>query len=124
MRKILWSAAAGGLALGLALVACKAPDGAEAGRNAAASNTASKNAGARTLGTPVQAPHAGDEVRRVTPAEAQSLVERGEAVLVDVRGKEAYDAGHIKGALLFPRGEAAARASELPKDKLLIFYCA
>jgi Rhodanese-like domain len=130
MRKVLWSAAAtGGLTLALALAACKAPDGAEAGRGAGAntaSNTASNTAATPgpNVRQPVQAPHTEDVVRRVTPAEAQAMVERREAVIVDVRAKEQYDASHIKGSISIPRAQSAERASELPKDKLIIFYCA
>lgn len=123
MRKILLSAAAGGVALALALAACKAPDGAETARNGATNRAAATPIDPRKQ-QPVEAPHTEGVVRRVTVAEAQGMAERGEAVLVDVRTKEQYEGGHIKGAISLPRGEAAARASELPKDKLLIFYCA
>jgi rhodanese-related sulfurtransferase len=63
-------------------------------------------------------------VRRVTPAELKGMMDRGEAVAVDVRTKDDYTGGHIKGALSLPLGEAAARAQELPQDKLIVFYCA
>lgn len=61
--------------------------------------------------------------RRITPEEARQAVAKGEAILVDVRGKENYDQEHAKGALQIPVSEIAARAGELPKDKLVITYC-
>ena len=63
-------------------------------------------------------------MRRVGPAELQKMIEAGEAVAVDVRVKGEYNQGHIKGSLSIPRTELPARLAELPKDKLLVFYCA
>jgi hypothetical protein len=61
--------------------------------------------------------------RRITAAEAREALAKGEAVLVDVRSKEAYDAEHAQGAILIPVNQIADRAAELPKDKLVITYC-
>jgi hypothetical protein len=64
-----------------------------------------------------------DSARRIGAAEARQALAKGEAVLVDVRAKESYDAEHAKGALLIPLGEITSRAGSLPKDKLIITYC-
>jgi hypothetical protein len=57
-------------------------------------------------------------------ADALSLVARGEAVIVDVRGREAYEAGHVPGALQIDALEIAARAGEIRQlSKLPILYC-
>jgi rhodanese-related sulfurtransferase len=64
-----------------------------------------------------------EEARRIPAAEAQKALAQGTAVLVDVRAAEAYQAEHAKGALSIPLAEVAARAGELPKDKLVITYC-
>jgi 3-mercaptopyruvate sulfurtransferase SseA len=64
-----------------------------------------------------------DAARRISAADARQAVEKGQAVLVDVRPKESYDAEHAQGALTLPLSELPARAGELPKDKLLITYC-
>jgi hypothetical protein len=64
-----------------------------------------------------------DGVRRVTPAEAREAVEKGKAIIVDVRGEESYNAGHVKGAHLIPLNDILARISELPRDKMIITYC-
>jgi rhodanese-related sulfurtransferase len=62
-----------------------------------------------------------DGVTRITPAEAQALLEKGTAIIVDVRGEESYRIGHIKGALWMP--DIASRTKELPRDKTIITYC-
>lgn len=63
------------------------------------------------------------EARRIPATEALEALAKGTAVLVDVRGAESYASEHAKGALSIPVHEIAARASELPKDKLIITYC-
>lgn len=133
MRKFYTAAA---LALACAAVlalnaACKSGDRAGAERASSASTPASS--ATQTTSTPQQAadsatPHPtstpGDGVRRVTVADARQAADRGEAVIVDVRPKAQYDQGHIKGSLSVPKNELTSRLAELPKDKLIIFYCA
>jgi len=72
---------------------------------------------------PSPPPQSSDAARRIGAAEARQALAKGEAVLVDVRAKESYDAEHAQGALTIPLGEVTSRASELPKDKLIITYC-
>jgi len=43
-------------------------------------------------------------------------------LVVDVRGKSAYTAGHISGALHIPGEELASRIAEIPKDRPTVFY--
>ena len=122
-------AAAIALAAALALVACKAPDGAESSRasNAAANGAPNANSQANAsaqANAPQAAASPADRVRRISVADAREAAERGEAVFVDVRGKAEFERSLIKGAVSLPRNEAAARAGELPKGKLLITYCA
>ena len=74
------------------------------------------------LAVPALAQSEGD-ARRITAADARQALAKNEAVLVDVRPKESYDAEHAQGALLIPLGEVPTRANELPKDKLIITYC-
>jgi 3-mercaptopyruvate sulfurtransferase SseA len=64
-----------------------------------------------------------ESARRISAAEARQALAKGEAVLVDVRPKEAYDSGHAQGAISLPLSELSSRAGELPKDKLVITYC-
>ncbi|SRR5258707_307301 len=46
-------------------------------------------------------------------------------VVVDARSREAYESGHIPGAINFPHREIDAKSvrHRLPKDKLIITYC-
>ncbi len=62
---------------------------------------------------------------RISVDELWQRIQGGEdIVVVDVRGKAEYDAGHLPGAVSIPEADFAARAAELSKDRLLIFYCA
>src|SRR5690349_5666335 len=63
------------------------------------------------------------DVPRVKPAELKALMDKGEAVAVDVRGSVPYELGHIKGAIWLPLGLVAQRFGELPQDKLVVTYC-
>lgn len=42
--------------------------------------------------------------------------------VVDVRGAEAYAAGHIPGALHIPADEVDARLAEIPRDRAVVPY--
>jgi 3-mercaptopyruvate sulfurtransferase SseA len=65
-----------------------------------------------------------ESARRIPRAQAIKLVKEKKAVFVDVRSKESYVAEHIKGALSIPLSEFPARMGELPKNKMIITYCA
>ena len=59
-------------------------------------------------------------------AELRSRIDdgRGELVVLDVREKDAYEAGHIPGALLLPRGQLELRVDkELPDPMTRIVTC-
>ena len=89
-----------------------------------ASDDGGARIGAKTAAVPQTAATPGDGVRRVNVTEMQSLMAKGEAVLIDVRDEASYRSGHIKGSLSIPRPELPKRLGELPKDKLIVFYCA
>lgn len=44
-------------------------------------------------------------------------------VLLDTRGRDAFTAGHIPGALCAPIDELDQLAAALPKDKEIVTYC-
>ena len=69
------------------------------------------------------APNPADTARRINVQQAQDLIARGQAVVVDVRNQAAFDQGHIHGAKLIPFAEVADRSGELPRDKTIITYC-
>ena len=73
---------------------------------------------------PVVAAPPADGVRRVTLAELQDAMQKGEAIAVDVRGTVEYKLGHIKGARSIPLGLISSHIDELPRDKLIVTYCA
>lgn len=72
---------------------------------------------------PAAAPSPSDGIRRVTVNELHDAIARGEAVVLDVRPKSQYDAGHIKGTLWIPDNEISTRFNEVPRDKLIATYC-
>jgi rhodanese-related sulfurtransferase len=57
-------------------------------------------------------------------AEAKAKVDAGKASLVDVRTEATYKGRHIAGAISMPVDQVARRYTELPVDRLVIFYCA
>jgi 3-mercaptopyruvate sulfurtransferase SseA len=64
-----------------------------------------------------------DGARRVTIEQMEAMVKDGQAVVIDVRSQDSYDAAHIPGAKLIPSGDILNHINELPKDKLIITYC-
>jgi rhodanese-related sulfurtransferase len=65
----------------------------------------------------------GEEVEAVGREELLARLSRGDAVLVDVRPAEEYEAGHIRGARSIPIDELERRLAELPEDREVIAYC-
>ena len=65
------------------------------------------------------------DYERVTVNELKSLLDnKADIVVVDVRDKDSYKAGHIPGAISMPfPNEIKARNKELPQNKLIILYC-
>lgn len=66
-----------------------------------------------------------------TPEAIRQAVAAGKAVLVDVREKKEWDAGHLKQARLVPlsdlknkKGSLAALLKDLPKDTPVYCHCA
>ena len=52
-----------------------------------------------------------------------SRLRSSEAILIDVRPREEYVAGHLAGAVSMPLGELAARLKELEKGQEVVAYC-
>lgn len=57
-----------------------------------------------------------------TPLQAIEAIKQG-ALLVDVREKDEWDAGHMPDAIWIPMGEIPNRIAELPQDRDIIFSC-
>ena len=64
--------------------------------------------------------------REIGPGEAVQLINRRDAVVLDVRNAQEYKAGHITNARHLPEGEIDARMKELEKIKAkpIIVSCA
>jgi len=62
------------------------------------------------------------EIEDYTPQRAQDEVTQG-ALLIDVRERSEWDAGHMPGALFIPMGDIPQRIAELPRDRRIIFSC-
>jgi len=62
-------------------------------------------------------------MERIDPDVLVERVRRGEVILLDVRPREEYEAGHIPGALSVPLAELERRLSELPRDREIVAYC-
>jgi rhodanese-related sulfurtransferase/predicted transcriptional regulator len=84
-------------------------------RNASAAQLAEVERAARE--------YLGPEVEAIGREELVARLNRGDAVLVDVRPAEEYSAGHIAGAQSIPIAELERRLAELPDDKEVIAYC-
>ena len=65
--------------------------------------------------------------QQITAKEAKSMMEeQPDAVILDVREQDEYDAGHIPGAVLLPVGttdEETAAAVIPEKDTVALVYC-
>ena len=62
-------------------------------------------------------------IPRITVEELKPRVDRNDVTVVDVRNKESFDAGHIKGAIHIPLPSTEAYLSYLPRDKTIVTYC-
>jgi rhodanese-related sulfurtransferase/DNA-binding transcriptional ArsR family regulator len=65
----------------------------------------------------------GEPVEAVSRTELLERVHSGDAVVVDLRPAEEYDAGHIAGAISIPLAELRARLAELPAEVEIVAYC-
>lgn len=61
----------------------------------------------------------------ITVKDAMPLIEdNADAILlVDLRAKEDYDKGHLKGAVNIPFGAIGKNLDRLPKNKQIVMYC-
>jgi hydroxyacylglutathione hydrolase len=71
-------------------------------------------------------PSPGEEMQRVEQLDPRAAAARSAegALLVDVRERSEWDAGHAPGAIHIPYENVRARAHELPLDRPIVTYCA
>jgi rhodanese-related sulfurtransferase len=62
-------------------------------------------------------------LQAITTEELLERLTKRSVVVLDVRPKEEYEAGHIAGARSIPLGELESRLKELPKSREIIAYC-
>jgi rhodanese-related sulfurtransferase/DNA-binding transcriptional ArsR family regulator len=64
-----------------------------------------------------------DGMEPVGRAELLQRARSGEVVVVDVRPREEFEAGHITGALSIPLSLLEKRLSEIPTERDVVAYC-
>ena len=74
---------------------------------------------------PANLPQTDAEVSRVPADQAKAALDSGDAVIVDVRGADAFARSHIKGALEVSLSAIQTDPANLPldKNKWIITYC-
>ena len=65
----------------------------------------------------------GEEVETIGRDELIARMRRGDVVLIDVRPRREFEAGHIGGARSIPVEELESRLVELPVDSEIVAYC-
>jgi rhodanese-related sulfurtransferase len=65
----------------------------------------------------------GDEVEAVGRGELAARLAAGDLVVLDVRPRVEFAAGHIQGARSIPLPELEARLDEIPEDAEVVAYC-
>src|SRR3989440_1107092 len=65
----------------------------------------------------------GEDVQVVGREELRERLARGDAILIDVRPQEEYEAGHIEGARSIPIEELDEHLAELAGDREIVAYC-
>ena len=65
------------------------------------------------------------EIDRIKPEDLKKLIDsKADIVVVDNQPKAAYEIEHIPGAINFPWAMQIKGPVNLPRDKVLILYCA
>ncbi len=65
----------------------------------------------------------GDEVEAIGRTELAERLRAGEVVVIDVRPRVEFAAGHIQGARSVPLDELEERLAEIPDDAEVVAYC-
>ena len=62
--------------------------------------------------------------KSISIQEVKALIDKNaDVVIVDVLGHRSYQQKHLPTSVSVPVGELENRHQELPKNKLIIFYC-
>ena len=63
------------------------------------------------------------EFEPISAAELRERMAQDEVILLDVRPRVEYEAGHVPEAISIPREELEKQLDSLPKDKTVVAYC-
>jgi hydroxyacylglutathione hydrolase len=63
-------------------------------------------------------------IPQITADDLRSSLAHGRVTLIDVRGRNEWDSGHIEGARHIPLGYLPDRIDEIPTDKAVVVHCA
>ena len=61
-------------------------------------------------------------IRKLSLSDLPKLQNNG-AILIDVRGLEEYNQGHLNGSINIPHDRILQGIRKYPKDTILILYC-
>jgi 3-mercaptopyruvate sulfurtransferase SseA len=115
--RLLFSLSAAVVLAVLALAACNSTENrGNSPGNSTAKTTTSQSPSSGHIAPP-------DGVKRVTTVELREALDKGTALVVDVRGDAAYKQNHIKGSISVPSDQVAQHLKELPRDKMIVTYC-
>jgi hydroxyacylglutathione hydrolase len=64
-----------------------------------------------------------ETVPQFTAAEVKAKWEKGEVVILDVRGADEYKAAHIPGALNIHAGRVMKNLGRIPKEQPVVLHC-
>lgn len=64
-----------------------------------------------------------NKLASISRKQLMDQAKRGEVVVIDVRPKAEFEAGHLPFARSMPLDEIGKRIAELPKDKEVVAYC-
>ena len=59
----------------------------------------------------------------VNVEEARQKLDSREAIMIDVRERDEWRAGHVKGARHIPLGDLGGRLGEIPRDREVLLFC-
>ena len=62
-------------------------------------------------------------VPRISVEDLHQRIANNEITLIDVRTKDGYDSGHIRGAIHIPLASIESYLSYIPRDKPIVTYC-
>lgn len=64
-----------------------------------------------------------DDMEPISCNDLWNRLQKGDVIVLDVRPKDEYRAGHLTGAIFVPPGEVERRLKSLPRDMEIVAYC-